>query len=243
MEKRADRPRVSVLIPAFNESQTIEYIISDVRNALCKQSLSYEIIVVDDGSSDLTWKIAGLSGAKVLRIKRSVGYNLALLNGLRNANGEILVIIDSSGSYNAEEVVRLIEPIQHGKADIVSGSRFIQESDIRPNALDFRQRIGAILITFVMGALYGYNENKITDLLSKFKAIRKDVLQKLNVNSKDWEKHNLDINILITLKSVNMGFRLVEVPITFRNRIFSDYLDLYGGFKLYRTMIRGFLFG
>ena len=239
MEITASKPLISVLLPTYNESQTIGYIIEDISKALKKNGLSNEIIVIDDGSIDLTGRAAVLSGAKVIRFQRSVGYNFALLAGLSKASGEIIVITDASGIYKPEEIARLVEPIRNGEADIVSGSRFVEQSDIRPNSLSLMGKIGSYLLGFIASLTYGFGKGiVVTDVLSEFKAISKEGLLKLDLK---WEDSEIGFEILA--QSIAKNLRFKEVPVTYRTRYRGTTVTLGDGFRLLRRMLRGSVYG
>jgi glycosyltransferase involved in cell wall biosynthesis len=115
---------VAVGIPAYNEEKTI------ARAVLGAQKHAHIIIVCDDGSSDLTGEIADRLGAVVVRHEKNLGYGAALQSLFERAkelNADVLVTLDSDGQHNPAEIPRLVKPIEDGVAEVVLGSRFLDE--------------------------------------------------------------------------------------------------------------------
>jgi polyprenyl-phospho-N-acetylgalactosaminyl synthase len=108
--------KVSVIIPAYNESARIGQVLGEVK------PFADEVIVIDDGSKDNTEEISLNFGAKVLRQKNS-GYIKSIKNGFKEASGDIVVTIDADREYNPEDIPRLIKPLLEDRADVVLGKR------------------------------------------------------------------------------------------------------------------------
>ena len=123
-EDRKHEPvSVSVVIPVFNEEVTIGNVVSRTKISLEKMGITYEILVVDDGSADKSADIAEKLKATVLR-KAHQGKGYALRYGFMKAKGELVVTVDADGSHKPEEIPQLLRPIQENRADFVIGSRF-----------------------------------------------------------------------------------------------------------------------
>ena len=105
------KPAISIVIPVFNEEFTIGDVIKRVKIALEKMSLPYEILVVDDCSTDNSLRVSLKSEVKVLSLREHKGKGYALRTGFESAKGDIIVTIDSDGSHNPEELPKLITPI------------------------------------------------------------------------------------------------------------------------------------
>ena len=195
--------RVSVIIPTYNEAQSIDHVIGDI-----PRDLVTEILVVDSNSTDGTPAIAARMGAHVLHEPRR-GYGRACLTGLANANSpDIVVFLDGDYSDRAAEMPRLLAPITEGKADITLGSRLGKQS-IR-GALPWHQTFGNRLAAFLIRHLYGLS---ITDL-GPFRAGRADVLRQLKL-----EETTYGWAVEMILKGRLAGFRVVEVPVSYYPRI------------------------
>lgn len=111
------KPKVSAVIPAYNEEETISEVV--------ERTLRYvdEVIVVDDGSLDKTADKAHEAGAKVVKLGENRGILQATVRGFREAEGEIIVTLDADGQHSPDEIPRLLEPILRGEADLVLGQR------------------------------------------------------------------------------------------------------------------------
>lgn len=139
---------LSVIIPAYNEALDIGRNILEIDRTLRKLRLPYEIIVVDDGSSDLTGEAAKEEGAKVIAFSENHGKGFALRAGIKNALGDIVVMMDAGGTFEPHEIKSLIDPIKQG-ADIVYGTRFLKKSDARPYSLSSLNRFGNLLFALI----------------------------------------------------------------------------------------------
>ena len=199
------KPVVSVIMPTFNEARQIGYAILELRRALEKIGLSSEIIVVDDGSIDLTAEIAHEFGVKVLKFDQNCGFGCALNVGIKIAKGEFIVITDASGVYDPNEIEKLILPLLAG-AELVSGSRFARGSVIKPYSISPERHISILVADLLISAITG---TFVRDALSSFKAFRKDSVKELNLQSKGFE-----LPSELTIKAIRRGLLIVEVPIT-----------------------------
>ena len=131
---------LSVVVPAFNEENTIGDVISRLKVTIQKMDFDSEIIVIDDFSSDRTSEIARDQKIKVYSLRRHMGKGYALRVGFIKAKGEIIATIDSDGSHRPEELPHLLLPILQDKADLVIGSRFLRKKQVdgkRFNLLEF----------------------------------------------------------------------------------------------------------
>lgn len=221
-------PEISVIIPAYNESLTIGSVISDTINVLNEIGKSYEIIVVDDGSSDLTNVVAEDAGAKVIVSSRNMGKGNALRKGLAYASGDIIVTLEADGENSPYEIGSLIAPLAEG-VDIVSGSRFLGYRKESTRKLD---QIGNFLFNASIMSLTG---KRITDSQTSFRALKKKVLDKLNL-----ESEGAEIETELTVKSLRKSFSFKEVPITVQPRRFyaSNIKTFADSFRILRTVLK-----
>jgi len=198
-----DRQRISVIIPALNEQDSIGLVIKDI-----PKDLVYEIIVVDNDSTDNTAVAARNAGAIVVKEPHR-GYGAACLKGIDTVDHpDIIVFLDGDYSDYPEEMEQLIEPIMQGRADLVIGSRELGSGGER--VLLPQAHWGNKLAT---GLIYLLYQHRYTDL-GPFRAIRCSALQKLNMGDK-----NFGWTVEMQVKAVKFGLRIVEVPVTYRQRI------------------------
>ena len=198
-----DPTRISVIIPVFNEQDAIEKVIGDIPD-----HLPTEIIVVDNGSTDQTAKLAAAMGARIVRENRR-GYGSACLAGIAATNDpDIVVFLDGDYSDHPNEMPDLIAPILENRADLVIGSRTLGNSE--PGALMIQARFGNRLATSLIKILFGVS---YTDL-GPFRAIRYLALLDLNMRDKTF-----GWTVEMQVKAAKQALKIQEVPVSYRKRI------------------------
>ncbi|MXZ09892.1 MAG: glycosyltransferase family 2 protein [Gemmatimonadetes bacterium] len=196
-------PRISVIIPVFNEQDAIEKVIGDIPS-----HLPTEIIVVDNGSTDQTAKLAAAMGARIVRENRR-GYGSACLAGIAATNNpDIVVFLDGDYSDHPNEMPDLIAPILENRADFVIGSRVLGNSE--PGALMIQARFGNRLATSLIKILFGVS---YTDL-GPFRAIRYRALRDLNMRDKTF-----GWTVEMQVKAAKQALKIQEMPVSYRKRI------------------------
>jgi glycosyltransferase involved in cell wall biosynthesis len=203
------RSAVTVIIPAYNEEKTIGNVISETTSIMDGLDVPYEIIVIDDGSTDKTGQIASNYKAIVLSNKKNYGKGYSLRKALQHAQGDIIVTIDSDGEHKPKEIPDLLEPLFNG-TDIVSGSRFLGNQRRATTKLN---QIGNFFFNAIIMTLTG---KRVTDSQTGFRAIKRRVLETLNLESDGYE-----IEAEITIKGLRNGFIFKEKPITVERRKYS----------------------
>ena len=195
------KPYVVVGIPAFNEEQTIARVILEA------QKFADKVIVCDDGSTDYTAKIAESLGADVIRHVKNGGYGASIRSLFERAheyNADVFVTLDADGQHEPNEIPFVIKPIVEDKADVVIGSRFVDENGTAEMPL-YRQ-LGAKLITKMVN---GSAKNGVTDSQSGFRAYSHLALDRLN-----FFEDGMGASVEILLKASKTDLRIVEVPST-----------------------------
>lgn len=193
-----DRPAVTVLVAAYNEAPVISCV---VRSAL-QAVPSSEVLVVDDGSTDGTAQTAAAAGARVLQLPANGGKGSALRQGLSEAQGEVIVLIDGDGQDDPAEIPRLLEALVP-EVDLVIGSRFI--GHFEPGAITPVNRWGNRFLTSVINLLFS---TALTDTQAGFKALRADTLQRIKLSAS-----RFDIEVDLLLGVLRAGGRIVEIPV------------------------------
>jgi len=191
--------KIVIGIPAYNEEENIAKIIVKIKQ------ISSEIIVCNDGSTDLTSEIAGKLGVIVINHTENQGYGAAIKSIFLKAKeieADILVTFDADGQHRIEDISKVLNPIKEGKADIVIGSRFLDEesSDIP----DYR-KLGIKIITKITNSSI---KEKITDSQSGFRSYNKKVLSQIIPS-----EMGMGVSTEILIKASNKGFKITEVPI------------------------------
>ena len=195
--------RISVIIPAFNEEDSIGLVLDAL-----PQNLIHEVIVVDNNSTDNTARSASEKGARVVAEQRR-GYGSACLKGISVLdNPDIVVFLDGDFSDYPEELVKLVAPIESGEMDFVLGSRMILPES--RSALLPQSRYGNQLAVFLMRLFF---RHQYTDL-GPFRAIRYESLQAIAM-----QDTNFGWTVEMQIKEVKKGLRILEIPVTYRERV------------------------
>ena len=207
--------KLSILMPVYNEKDTILKIIEEIKKAKLK-NLTKEMIIVDDFSTDGTRNILRNikdSSIKIYYHNRNQGKGAAVRTAISNSTGGILLVQDADLEYSPKEYNKLLQPIMEKKADIVYGSRF---ESIRKNLKKMYKLhyIGNLFLTSMTNVLYG---TKISDMETGFKVFRRKVISNMNLKSK-----RFDFEPEITSKILKRGYKIHEVPIVFTARKFSE---------------------
>ena len=203
------RQTVSIIIPAYNEEKNVANVISGTITVMEQQKLPYEIIFVDDGSTDKTGLIASFFKVRIITNKKNRGKGYSLKKALQHAQGDIIVTLDSDGEHKPKEIAPLLDAVVNGM-DIVAGSRFLNKQSAVTTKLN---QIGNLLFNLVIRSLTG---KLVTDSQTGFRVIRREVLEKLNLQSDGYE-----IETEITVKGLRGGFAFIELPITVERRRFG----------------------
>ena len=199
--------RASVVVPCFNERETINELIDRV----VASPVEKQIIVVDDCSTDGTRELLVARARDkqditlVLR-DRNGGKGAAVQQGLRAAAGYVVIIQDADLEYDPADYPILLRPIQTGKAEVVYGSRFLGEH----RAMYFWHSVGNKALTLVCNILF---DTTLTDMETCYKVFTRDIADRLRLNSNRW-----GFDPEITAKIMRMGHRIYEVPISYSGR-------------------------
>ncbi len=203
-------PLLSVVMPVYNERDTVEEIITRVLAV----PLRIELIVVDDGSTDgsreIIERLQARYGFTFIAQPRNRGKGAALRRGFQEVHGDLVVIQDADLEYSPEEFPQLIELICQGRADVVYGSRFLG----RHRVFLFTHYAGNRLLTFVTNVLYN---TMLTDMETCYKVMRAEVLRSFELKS-----NGFGIEPELTAKIFKRHYRVYEVPITYDGRGYEE---------------------
>jgi glycosyltransferase involved in cell wall biosynthesis len=208
-------PKLSVLMPVYNEARTLRTIVGRVLAA--PVVMEVEVVCVDDGSTDRSWEILQHLAAadpriRVLHHPVNRGKGAALRTAISHMTGDVAVVQDSDLEYDPAELPRLIAPILDGKADAVFGSRFASSPERR--VLFFWHSLGNKLLTMFCNMV---NDLNLTDMETGYKAVRADMIRRLRLNS-----DRFGIEPEITTRLAQWGARIYEVPISYHGRSYAE---------------------
>ncbi|MFH0979287.1 MAG: glycosyltransferase family 2 protein [Candidatus Woesearchaeota archaeon] len=199
--------KLVVTIPAFNEEQTIGKVIREIKESLGKTPYSFQILVVDDGSTDDTAKISKAAGAIVVSHPKNYGLAESFRTEVKTCiemHADVIVHIDADGQYRPQEIPKLVKEIEHGY-DLVLGSRFLGKIESMPLV----KRLGNIAFSKVISNIAGL---KITDAQTGFRAFKIAVAENIRLIS----DHTYTQEQII--RSVRHKFKVKEVPVYFAKR-------------------------
>jgi glycosyltransferase involved in cell wall biosynthesis len=205
---------LSVVIPVFNERQTIDEVLRRVRET----GIRSQIILVDDGSTDGTRELLrsweGEPDLTVVLHEANQGKGAALKTGFLKAQGDVVLIQDADLEYDPAEYHRLIQPIVEGQADVVFGSRFTGQNQ---RVLYFWHYMGNRLLTLLSNAMTNLN---LTDMETCYKVFRREVIQQI---APTLQERRFGIEPELTAKVARLaGIRIYERPISYAGRTYAE---------------------
>ena len=206
-------PSLSVIIPCYNERNTIRRIVETVQSCGVKP---LEIIVVDDCSTDGTREILRTEIAplvsRILYHERNQGKGAALRTGFKHATHDLVIVQDADMEYDPHEFPSLIEPIASGKADVVFGSRFMGGRPHR--VLYFWHSVGNRFLTLASNMFTNIN---LTDMECCYKMFRREIIQGIEI-----EENRFGFEPEITAKVARGGHRIFEVGVSYSGRTYAE---------------------
>jgi glycosyltransferase involved in cell wall biosynthesis len=204
-------PTLSVLIPVYNEKNTLRELVEAVQAVPLKK----EIILVDDGSTDGTRELirqqfSGSEGFKVIFHEKNKGKGAAIRTGIAAATGDAVIIQDADLEYNPMDFLPLTQALEKNSANIVFGSRFLAGKKVT----SAWHRAVNYLLTALTNALYG---SRLTDMETCYKLFRARTLKELPLESDGFE-----IEVELTAKALRAGERIIEIPVSYKGRSYHE---------------------
>lgn len=230
--------KLSVLIPVYNEENTLREAIRRVQRV----NVPKEIIVIDDGSrdgsrdilasldADAKKKTDPMNELKVIFKSVNEGKGAAIRSGLAEVTGTVVIVQDADLEYNPKDFAKLLEPIEAGEADVVYGTRFYGGGPHR--VLFFWHYVGNQVLTLFANILTNLN---LSDMEVGYKAFRSDILKKIQIKS-----NRFGFEPEITVKIAKIGCRIFEVPISYYGRTYKEgkKITWKDGFAAFYCLLR-----
>lgn len=198
---------ISVIVPVYNEEHVIGELIHRIHRVMETCSYEYEIIVVDDGSTDTSYQVAEQGGATLLRHPYNKGNGAAVKTGIRHAQGDVLVLLDGDGQHDPCDIPRLLDPI--GEYDLVVGAR------TRDSHQAWHRRLANAVYNLFASYITGV---RILDLTSGFRAVRTDLARKCLYLL----PNTFSYPTTMTIAFMKAGYSVAFVPITSSPRVAGD---------------------
>lgn len=212
--------KLTIIIPVFNEKNTISEIIKRVKEVKIT-GFEKEIIIVDDGSTDGTTDevLKSIKGSKIifLQHKNNAGKGAAIKTGVSEATGDYIIIQDADLEYNPKDIEKLTSPIRENQAEVVYGTRLNRFPNLKRDEKTFQFLIhyfGNRFLSFLTSVLYG---QWLTDMETCYKLFPRKALTGINLNS-----HGFDFEPEITAKLLKKGYKILELPITTTPRGYGE---------------------
>jgi len=215
-----DTFKLSIVIPCYNEKQTIEIILKKVIQSLQKyEFLNYEVLIIDDHSKDGTIeilkKISQQDRINVYFHDRNLGKGAAIQTALKYFTGDIIIIQDADLEYDPNDYYNLIEPIINQSVKVVYGSRVLDKDRYTSKAFTSLFRIFCNhMLTILSNRI---NFQKLTDAHTCYKVFRADIFNKITL-----EENGFNFCPEVTTKLSNLGIDILEVPINYNGRSYKE---------------------
>ena len=230
------KKKLSIIIPVYNEENTIQTILKKIDN--CKiNDLDFEIIIINDGSTDDTLKIIKENEKyfnQLVNLEKNSGKGFAIKSGLKFATGDYIILQDADLEYDPSEYSKLLNPIINNEADVVYGSRFLGNDERR--VLYFWHTVGNKFLTLLSNMLSNLN---LTDMEVCYKVFKAEVIKNINL-----EENKFGFEPEVTAKIAKKDIKIYEVGIKYFGRKYSEgkKITWKDGFSAIKCIIKYNLF-
>ena len=219
--------KLTIVLPCLNEAEAIPVVIPQTLQILSSQNLfAYEVIVVDDGSTDESAKLlTKYNDIKVISLPKQSGYGFALKQGFAQATGDFIAFSDLDGTCNAQDILRLCERLKQQQLDLVWGLRLHEDTQ-----MPLIRQIGNQMYSLLLRCIYRRPVHDSCSGLRVFQATHKNWMNEL--------PDGLDFSLAMTVKCLKNNLRFEEHPISYKSRLGDSKLKaLIHGFTFLKTLL------
>ena len=205
--------KISVILPCYNEENTIINILKKVNNQ--RENLDLEIIVSDDGSTDGTLNLLEKNKNlfdKLIKSEKNIGKGAALKKGIASSNGDLIIFQDADLEYNPQDYEKLIKPFLENDAEVVYGSRF--QGSAAHRILYFSHRVANFIITLLVNIFTNIN---FSDVETGYKVFKRSTLSSIDITEKSF-----GVEIEITMKIARLKPKIFEVGISYNGSTYEQ---------------------
>ena len=219
-------PKLSVVLPCLNEAEAIPAVIPQTVAYLSQHVEDFEVIVVDDGSTDTSAELLRQqSQIKVIHLPKQSGYGFALKEGFAQASGDYIAFADLDGTCHVQDIVNLYHQLQNKKLDVAWGLRLHEKSKM-PKI----RQVGNQLYSFLLRRIYSYPVHDSCSGLRVFQATHKNWMKDL--------PNGLDFSLAMTVECLKNNLRFEEIPISYESRLGDSKLKAsIHGFTFLKTLL------
>lgn len=222
---------IAILLPALDEAETIGRVIDKIpKKELTDLGYKVDVVVVDGHSKDMTCQIASAMGARLLK-QKGIGKGNALQTAFEDFEGRYLFMLDADDTYDPNEILRMLPPLESGEMDVIMGSRL--KGSIKAGAMSRLNFIGNVAITQTANILFP-NGHSVSDVCTGMWGFTDEVIHAL-----DLESPSFDVEAEMYAKCVKSGFTVSEVNITYGKRTNANKLSsLKDGAKIWFRLLK-----
>jgi glycosyltransferase involved in cell wall biosynthesis len=227
-DKKKKKPTVTIFIPAYNEEKNIKKIVKDSFGV--SSILPDVLVIIDSKTTDNTIVEAKKAGARILKIKNSLGKGTNIAGAIQHIKGDYVLQIDADYQFIPNDIPKLIDPLLNGY-DVTLGTRYEKGAKVEKDSVTPLKLFGSYFLSLVTSVAI---MQRVTDVMAGFKAFKTPVLKELAPKT-----HHFGYEAELVIKAAKYGYKIKNVPITYKKRVVgnSNVQSLKHGFLVLQSII------